>query len=48
MVPKSFKRIEGREAEQVLKLMESLDEHDDVQNVYNNYDIDDEVMKDYQ
>ena len=48
VVPKNFKRVDGKEAEKVLKLMEFLDDHDDVQNVYNNYDIDDEIMKSYQ
>ena len=32
------------EAGRVLKLMEALDEYDDVQQVYANFDIDDEVM----
>ena len=47
MVPNNFKRLEGKEAEQVLKLMEAIEEHDDVQNVYSNFDIDDEEMKNF-
>jgi len=47
VVPKSFTRVEGKSAEQVLKLMESLEAHEDVQNVYSNFDIDDEVIKNY-
>ena len=44
MVPQNTVRVEGKEAEQVLKLMEALEEHDDVQNVYANFDIDDSVL----
>ncbi len=44
MVPQTTVRVEGKEAEQVLKLMEALEEHDDVQHVYSNFDIDDKVM----
>lgn len=32
-------------ATQILKLMDKIEEHDDVQNVYSNFDIDDEVME---
>jgi YebC/PmpR family DNA-binding regulatory protein len=45
MEPTSTIRVEGKEAEQVLKLVEALDEHDDVQNVYANFEIDDEVFE---
>lgn len=40
MVPKNTIAVEGKEAEQVIRLMESLEDHDDVQNVYSNFDID--------
>ncbi len=42
MVPQSTVRVEGKEAEQVLKLMDMLEEHDDVQNVYANFEIEDQ------
>jgi len=45
MVPQNVVRIEGKEAEQMLKLMESLEENDDVQNVYGNFDIPEKVME---
>ncbi len=46
MVPQSTVRIDDpQEAEKVLLLMESLEEHDDVQNVYANYDISEEIMQ---
>ncbi|MFZ1083298.1 MAG: YebC/PmpR family DNA-binding transcriptional regulator [Candidatus Kryptoniota bacterium] len=44
MLPQNIVRVEGKEAEQVLKLMEALEEHEDVQNVYANFDIDDSVL----
>lgn len=43
-IPENTVRVEGAEAEKVLKLMEALEEHDDVQNVYANFDIDDKVL----
>lgn len=44
MVPQTSIRVEGKGAEQVLKLVETLEEHDDVQHVYSNFDIDESVM----
>ena len=44
MHPKSTVRLEGKHAEQMLRLMEELEEHDDVQHVYANFDIPDEIM----
>jgi len=45
MVPLSTVRVEGKDAQQVLRLLEALEEDDDVQAVYANYDIPDEVME---
>jgi len=45
MVPKSTVRVEGKEAQQVLRLMEALEEHDDVQQAYANFDIPDEILQ---
>jgi YebC/PmpR family DNA-binding regulatory protein len=39
MVPKEYKKLEGNEAKQMLKLMEALEDHDDVQKVSANFDI---------
>ena len=39
LLPKEYKRLEGVEAKQMLKLMESLEDHDDVQKVSANFDI---------
>jgi YebC/PmpR family DNA-binding regulatory protein len=41
MVPKNTIKVEGKKAQQVLAMMEGLEEHDDVQNVWANFDIDD-------
>jgi YebC/PmpR family DNA-binding regulatory protein len=43
-VPKSTVRLQGKPAEQMLRLMEELEEHDDVQHVYANFDIPEEIM----
>ena len=48
MYPKSTVKLEGKHAEQMLKLMDALDEHDDVQNVYSNFDIDVSVMEQFE
>ena len=45
MIPKNTQRLEGKEAEQMLRLMDILEEHDDVQNVYANFDIPDEILE---
>lgn len=44
MLPKSSVKLEGKHAEQMLRLMEELEEHDDVQHVYANFDIPEEIM----
>ena len=45
MHPKNSIKVTAKEAEQLLKLMDALEEHDDVNNVYSNFDIDDETLK---
>ena len=44
-VPQSTVRVEGKEAPSVLRLVEALEDLDDVQAVYANYDIPDEVIE---
>ena len=44
LLPQTYIRLEGKEAEQMLRLMEMLEDHDDVQNVYANFDIPDEII----
>lgn len=45
MIPRNMIKLEGKDAEQVLKLVEAIDEHDDVQKVYANFDVDEDVME---
>jgi YebC/PmpR family DNA-binding regulatory protein len=40
MIPKTSVKLEGKKAKQLLSMMEALEEHDDVQNVWANFDID--------
>lgn len=41
MVPQNTIKLEGKDAELMVRLMETLEEHDDVQNVYANFELDD-------
>jgi YebC/PmpR family DNA-binding regulatory protein len=45
MEPSTTQRLEGKQAQQMIRLMEAFDDQDDVQNVWANFDIDDEVME---
>ena len=45
MIPNSTVKVAGDKAKQVLKLVEQLEDNDDVQNVYANFDIPDEILK---
>ncbi len=45
MIPQNTVKLEGKDAERVLSLMEALEENDDINNVYANFDIPDEVME---
>jgi len=39
MLPQNYVKLEGKPAQQMVKLMEALDDHDDVQHVWSNFDI---------
>ncbi len=45
LYPESSVKLEGKEAEQMWKLVQQLEDHDDVQNVYANYEIDDALLE---
>ncbi len=45
MIPKTTVKVAGKHTEQILKLMEALEESDDVQQVYSNFDIDESEGK---
>ena len=45
MISQNSVRLEGKKAQQMLTLMESLEDHDDVQKVFSNFDIDDSEIQ---
>ncbi|RLA92502.1 MAG: YebC/PmpR family DNA-binding transcriptional regulator, partial [Deltaproteobacteria bacterium] len=45
MVPKNTVKLEGKEAEQMLRLMEMLEDSDDVQKAYANFDISEDILE---
>ncbi len=45
LIPKTTVDLEGKKADQMLNLMEQLEEQDDVQKVYANFNIDEEIME---
>lgn len=46
-VAKTLTKSEGKDAEQVLRLISALEDHDDVQNVYSNADIDEKILAEF-
>jgi len=46
MEPSTTQKLEGKKAAQMIRLMEAFDDQDDVQNVWANFDIDDEDLED--
>lgn len=46
MVPQNYVKLEGNAARQMVKLMDMLDDHDDVQNVHANFDIEESELAD--
>jgi YebC/PmpR family DNA-binding regulatory protein len=44
MLPKSYVALDGKSAEQIIRLVDALEDHEDIQNVYTNFNIPDEVM----
>src|SRR6266496_1794205 len=45
MIPQNYIKIEGQQATQMIRLVEALEEHDDVQNVHSNFDIDQKLLE---
>ena len=45
MIPQNYVKLTGSAASQMLKLMEVLEDHDDVQHVYANFDIDEREIQ---
>ncbi|MCD5412299.1 MAG: YebC/PmpR family DNA-binding transcriptional regulator [Thermodesulfovibrionales bacterium] len=44
MLPKSYVQLEGQTVKQMIRLIEALEDNDDVQNVYTNFDMPEEAM----
>jgi YebC/PmpR family DNA-binding regulatory protein len=44
MIPKNLMQVEGKHATAMIRLTEALEEHDDVQSVYSNFDIDESEL----
>ncbi len=45
MLPKNLLKLEGKNAQGMIRLSEVLEEHEDVQNVYSNFDIDEDELE---
>jgi len=45
MIPQNYVKLEGKVAQQMLKLMEALDDQDDVQHVWSNFDISEQEIE---
>jgi YebC/PmpR family DNA-binding regulatory protein len=45
MIPQNVVELEGKQAEQMLRLMDALEDNDDVQNIFANFDIDEKLME---
>ena len=45
MVPQNYIKLEGKQAQQMLKLMDALEEHDDTKNIWSNFDIEEQEIE---
>jgi YebC/PmpR family DNA-binding regulatory protein len=45
MIPQNYVKLQGKDANQMIRLMEALDDHDDVQNVWANFDIEEKEIE---
>ena len=45
MIPQNYVKLEGKSAQQMVKLMDALDDHDDVQHVWSNFDIEEKEIE---
>ena len=43
-MPQNYVKLEGKNAQTMLKLMEALEDHEDIQNVWANFDIDESEL----
>ena len=45
MIPQNYVKLEGKPAQQMIRLMEALEDHDDVQHVWSNFDIEEREIE---
>jgi len=45
MVPQNYVKLQGREAQQMIRLMEALEDHDDTKHVWSNFDIEEKEIE---
>jgi len=45
MIPQNYIKLEGQQANTMIRLLEALEDHDDVQHVYSNFDIDEKQLE---
>jgi transcriptional/translational regulatory protein YebC/TACO1 len=45
MIPQTYIKLEGQAANTMIRLMEALEDQDDVQNVHSNFDIDQKLLE---
>lgn len=45
MLPQNYVKLEGKQAQQMVKLMDALDDHDDVRHVWSNFDIEEKEIE---
>jgi YebC/PmpR family DNA-binding regulatory protein len=45
MLPQNYVKLEGKQAQQMLKLMEALEDHDDTRNVWSNFDVEEKEIE---
>ena len=45
MIPQTYTKLEGQQANTMIRLLEALEDSDDVQHVYSNFDIDQKQLE---
>ena len=45
MLPTTYVKLEGRDAQQMIRLVDILEDHEDVQHVYSNFDVDQKLLE---
>ena len=45
MLPQNYLKLEGKQAQQMVRLMEALDDHDDIRHVWSNFDIEEKEIE---